>query len=258
MNLIVFFWANAAMTHWPLLAAKQVIACKICAGNSLVWDECDVNQGGSPELARRPDIGQSLTYHRCTQCGFVFTAQLDGWFAQDFAKFIYNDEYIQVDPDYVQVRPASQAQMLLGLIENPHPDFCLLDYGAGSGTLARMLREAGLCADSEDPYSMSNQQSDKRHTHYDIVCAFEVLEHSPNPLFTLGAMRQRLKPAGIMIISTLLQPSDIDQQRCQWWYCMPRNGHISLFSALSLQLALKHIGAKSVQSHSAGLHIARF
>jgi hypothetical protein len=244
--------------EWPLLPLQSRLHCKICGHVAHAWDSCDVNTGGSPELPRRPESGQRLHYHRCSHCGFIFTAQLDGWLADDFRRHIYNDHYIEVDPDYVEARPRAQAEMMRSLLTGSAQHLTVLDYGSGSGKLAERLRETGIACDSFDPFSPSKPSTQSKHQHYDVVCAFEVLEHSPNPLSTLGYMRARLKEQGTLIVSTLLQPGDIETLRCRWWYCMPRNGHISLFSSSSLRLALQHVGAKSIQSPSAGLHIAHF
>ncbi len=189
----------------------------------------------------------------------MFTGQLDHWHPTEFKTHIYNDQYIQVDPDYLQVRPMAQAEMLLRMLVSRPDSLRLLDFGAGSGLLAQQLRSAGIQADSEDPYSGVAVLSPPASAHlYDVVCAFEVIEHSPNPLLTLSQIRAHLKPAGCAIISTLLQPDDIASIGCSWWYCAPRNGHISLFSATALQLAMQQAGATSWQSLSQDLHVAYF
>jgi 2-polyprenyl-3-methyl-5-hydroxy-6-metoxy-1,4-benzoquinol methylase len=242
---------------WPLAQASESVACKICASPALPFGACDVNRGGPPGAAARPARGQSLQYHRCEQCGFMFTAQLDHWSAQEFAQHIYNAHYIEVDPDYAQARPAANAQWLIAQLGKAGDGLQLLDFGAGSGVLAQYLRQAGIAADSADPYSLQECPIAPAQ-QYDWVCAFEVLEHSPHPVQTLDTIRRYLKPAGRLLMSTLLQPADIAQQGCDWWYCAPRNGHISLFTASSLHIALQKTGAIRAQSLSDSLHIANF
>ena len=46
-----------------------------------------------------------------------------------------------------------------------------------------------------------------------------------------------LTDTGIILISTLLQPGDIDSQGLAWWYAAPRNAHVSLYSSASLRNA---------------------
>lgn len=242
---------------WPLAQASASVVCKICAATALPFGVCDVNRGGPPGALARPERGQSLQYHRCGQCGFLFTAQLDHWSAQEFAQHIYNAHYIEVDPDYVQTRPATNAQWLIEQLVKAGDGIQLLDFGAGSGVLAQYLRQAGIAADSADPYSLQANPIDPAQ-QYDWVCAFEVLEHSPHPLQTLDTMRRYLKPNGRLLISTLLQPTDIAQQGCHWWYCAPRNGHISLFKRDALNIALTKIGAKQARSLNEGLHLVQF
>lgn len=247
-----------ATLHWPLAAPAAQIKCKICSNLALEYGQCDINQGGPPHTVVRPELGQALHYHQCTQCGFMFTSQLDHWQAQDFIQHIYNEQYLEVDPDYTDLRPRSQADMLMPSLASVPADFCMLDYGAGNGVLAQLLRQKGVDADSEDPYSQLAHVKPSTLRLYDLVCAFEVLEHSPDPLQTLSLMRSRLKEDGRMLISTLLQPDNIADLRCKWWYCAPRNGHISLFTRAALSLALGVVGAKQTHSFSESLHLAIF
>ncbi len=250
---------------WPLSPPKLGETCKVCGGHAPALGSCDVNSGGPPGAAQRLSLGQVLVYYRCTDCGLMFASQLDSWQPQDFSQHIYNAQYIEVDPDYIHERPWANAQMLLNLLGNqlntfPPKTFALLDFGAGSGLLAQHLRSRGLLADSEDPYSQLalTAYAAPPSARYDMVCAFEVIEHSPTPLQTLAQIKARLKPGGCALISTLLQPDNIATLGCDWWYCAPRNGHISLFSARSLEIALSKAGVTSWRSLSAGLHVAYF
>jgi hypothetical protein len=60
--------------------------------------------------------GIPIYYHRCRDCGFLFTVAWDAWSPEDFARQIYNAEYLRVDPDYVERRPHFNAQMLAQLL----------------------------------------------------------------------------------------------------------------------------------------------
>lgn len=201
-----------------------------------------------------------MVYFRCEDCGFMFATQLDHWQPDDFVQHIYNANYIDVDPDYQRDRPVANASMLLDLLSQRPASLRLLDFGAGSGLLAEQLRSHGIAADSEDPYSnaASAQEARSPERSYDVVCAFEVLEHSVAPLHTLAQIKGHLKPGGLAIISTLLQPENISDIRCNWWYCAPRNGHISLFSTEALTHALRTTGSSMAQSRASGLHLAYF
>ena len=58
-------------------------------------------------------------------------------------------------------------------------------------------------------------------------------------------MSRLLADEGIILCSTLTQPSNFDQLGLGWWYAGPRNGHVSLYSRRSLTIL--------VQKHGLGL-----
>ena len=160
-----------------------------------------------------------------------------------FLKYIYNDDYITVDPDFVEVRPVGNAQTVEQFLGGSRPQINILDYGGGTGRTAELLRERGFSATTYDPFSIHNEMPSGK---FDLVICFEVAEHVPFPLQTMTSMKSFVNKGGGILFSTLLQPADFDQVKLNWWYAGPRNGHISLYSATSLGLLCESCNLKVV------------
>ena len=160
----------------------------------------------------------------------------------DFERFVYNDEYPLIDPDYEDARPRGNATLVGRLLSEARPAR-ILDFGGGNGKLAGFLREAGfLDVQTYDPFVP--QFASKPTGLFDCVICFEMLEHSTDPIQTLANLIGCLTDSGIILISTLLQPADIDRHGLSWWYAAPRNAHVSLYSTTSLEKLVERIGFK--------------
>ena len=83
-----------------------------------------------------------VPYHRCEACGFLFTPFFDNWTQHAFQRFIYNDDYIVVDPEYIGARPIRVAERFADLLA-PARGSRVLDWGAGSGIFAAEMADAG-------------------------------------------------------------------------------------------------------------------
>lgn len=206
--------------------ASCVACCKICGGAAPVLGAVDFNKaceaGGS-----LPRHGRDVTYRRCEACGFLFTRDMDDWPLERFAAEIYNADYARVDPDYLAARPERLAGMMLdGLVGKPRA-IRLLDYGGGEGLLAARLRAAGWNALSWDPFVEGGAPP---AGPFHLVTCFEVMEHAPDPQAIAADIARLLAPGGQVIFSTLTQPEPFAPHGLDWWYCAPRNGHVSLFT----------------------------
>ena len=73
-----------------------------------------------PADGRRPDLVRALR-----RCGFCFAPEMHRWSIEEFSTRIYNDDYHHVDPDYLELRPHANAQMLAtnsgNMRSNPAP-----------------------------------------------------------------------------------------------------------------------------------------
>jgi 2-polyprenyl-6-hydroxyphenyl methylase/3-demethylubiquinone-9 3-methyltransferase len=218
--------------------------CKICGAVALAFGELDFNRScATPESVVLPASGMAIEYNRCPDCGFLFSAAFDGWTSQEFLEKIYNEQYLAVDPDYVERRPAASATFLAQLFSAAKASLSVLDYGGGNGALARQLRQSGFAAaDTYDPLVGEFARLPDRK--YPIVCCFETLEHTPDPLAAMAEMAKLLDEPGIIVFSTVVQPADIQAQGLGWWYAGPRNGHISLFSRKSMERAWRKTGLR--------------
>ncbi len=188
------------------------------------------------EKAGKPFLpsGVMVDYHRCKNCGFIFTRFFDAFTMHDFEKMIYNDDYITVDPLYPEIRPRSNAAFLRNVTNQCCLGECpprILDYGAGNGKLREYL-SSDLDVTNYDPLNALFNVLPKEK--YDIVFSSEVIEHVPEPKVLMQDWCNVLHKDGVVLFSTMLQPPDIMDVKASWWYISPRNGHISIFSSASL------------------------
>jgi SAM-dependent methyltransferase len=212
--------------------------CKICRAPAAPFDAVDFAKNCcEPAGLVLPRTGRTVTYYRCADCGFIFTTFCDGFSPEDFAREIYNDGYARVDPLYRSIRPEANARLLREVIA----DACgfaapprLLDHGAGSGALARLLGDRAA-VHSYDPFSAGLAAPPAGR--FEVVFSAEVIEHVTRSLDALAAMRDLLAPGGVMLFSTMVPPPDIAEVRAAWWYISPRNGHISIYTHRALELA---------------------
>jgi 2-polyprenyl-6-hydroxyphenyl methylase/3-demethylubiquinone-9 3-methyltransferase len=233
--------------------APPATACKCCGAPARLYDVVDFHkncaQGREPVLAAS---GVPVYYHRCGECGLVFTTRFDDFSIADFARHIYNGDYALVDPDYRDVRPGHNAGLVRHLF-GARPQLRVLDYGGGNGRLAELLRQAGFAdVRTFDPFVP--EHAERPQGVFDLLLCFEVMEHTTDPRGTLRDMAALLAPRGLILCSTLLQPADFDSLGLGWWYAGPRNGHVSLYSERSLALLGRSLGL-TLASFDSCLHI---
>lgn len=229
--------------------------CKICGAAAPLFGVVDFNRSCEEVRGRYlPLSGIAICYWRCPVCGFLFTDSFDDWTEADFKKYIYNDDYLAVDPDYCETRPIDRAEWMTRNFEKDKSRLRVLDYGGGNGLLSESLRRSGfVAAETYDPFTaeFSRLPSGK----FEIVSCFETLEHLPDPTGGIAALASFVAEPGIVVFSTLVQPADVTTQRTNWWYIGPRNGHISMFTRFSLAMAWMRCGF-ATGSLDDNMHIA--
>lgn len=231
------------------------LPCPICTAPSTPLDVVDFNKSCAESWgAYLPLSGIPVYYYLCGHCGHCHAPEFRRWSHEDFSRRIYNEDYLQIDPDYVEKRPATYAEHLDQLLGDAAPTIRHLDYGGGSGRLSELLRNSGWQSTSYDPFANPDVHPAELGT-FDLITAYEIFEHAADAHELMGTLSALLAGDGLMIISTLLSDEEIaPQRRITWWYASPRNGHISLFSRKSLTLLAARYGF-NVGGFTPGLHV---
>jgi len=227
--------------------------CPICGAGAPAHDVVDFGRCCEPARSLYPPLtGEAIYYHLCPGCGFCFAPAMHRWSRETFAAKVYNDEYKLVDPDYVETRPRGNADLLARMF----PDFGArrhLDFGGGNGLLSRCLAARGWNSASYDPF-VDGVIDPNSQARFDLISAFEVLEHATDVRATMREMTGRLAADGLLLVSTLLSDGHLARrERLTWWYAAPRNGHVSLLSRQSLALLAQDFGL-AASSASEDLH----
>jgi hypothetical protein len=244
-------------TTLPALSPLAPPRCSACGaaspqalGDKDLAYSCNDHFEGQAQFAA---AGAPVRYHRCGHCQFTFTAALDGWTPQDFKAHIYNADYVRADPVFVDIRPARNAQMVAALWNRALADTVVLDFGGGDGAFARKLQAMGHRCHTVDAFH--GEDTPDLLGSYALITCFEVIEHVPHGDLDawLATLLTHLSPQGTVLLSTELLDADMALSN---WYIAPRNGHISLHTAASLQaLAARHgLGVFSINHE---MHVLR-
>ena len=234
-------------------------ACKVCGGVSRLFGVTDFNRSCEEVRGKvLPLAGLAVYYRRCEACGLVYTDAMDDWSHGEFADHIYNDAYVEVDPDFETKRPEGGATMVAGTFSNFASTLSILDYGGGNGRLADRLRAAGFAgAATYDPFHPDHRA--RPQGTFSLVTCFETLEHMPDPKAGAADIASFLPDesagGGMVLFSTLVQPADFAAQGMRWWYIGPRNGHVTLHTRASLAALWKPLGLQ-VASFNDNMHAA--
>ncbi len=230
-------------------------ACKICQQPSHLFDIVDFGKTARENFYPRGLVGVPVLYLKCDGCGFVFTHFFDDFTDEQWRRFVYNEEYAEVDPAFLGLRPALNARLIEAyLCGRRRARVVGLDFGGGNGATVSLLRNKGWTYDAFDPFGLNDVKAE-RIGKYNLCSAFEVFEHLPDPVSSLKSILDKATPGRLTIIITTLVHDGVitDDLRLAWWYAAPRNGHVSLFSHAALRALAGRFGLQLTSSK--GTHL---
>jgi hypothetical protein len=221
------FGLNPRRRDEPLRTGRE---CKLCSYPAWHFDYVDFFKSCNDYPFGRSGI--AVEFFRCQRCELIFTDFCDSWTPADFSAFIYNSDYVKVDPEYIDVRPRRSAEELGPSLVGAE-SARILDYGSGSGGFAGHMELRGFDRmESYDPFSSPERPTGK----FDIITCFDVIEHSPTPRQTLHDVLNYMADDGCVLVGQTLQPYNIKEIKGDWWYIAPRNGHVVTYSSETLHL----------------------
>lgn len=210
---------------------------------------CGVCALESAPFARARILGRhDVQYFRCAACGFVQTEK-PYWLAEAYSAAIARTDVGLVRRN---VEQSKLLRALIPLIAEPPGRF--LDYGGGYGMLVRLMRDAGFDFRWEDAHCENLFAQDFAagpDDRFEMVTAFEVLEHLEDPRAGLADMLRR---SDSVLLGTYLLPEPCPLPADWWYYGLDQGQHIGLHTRRSLERLAAGAGAR-LYSNGINLHL---
>lgn len=234
----------------------------------LEYVNCNLCEADDPRLLYRirgAQTGGVFDIVRCRVCGLVYT---NPRLRRDFAATLYNQQYYAgtgFDPAFHGTTTTRLGtKMLLTWVRNEFLKSSetprLADVGGGQGAFVAYSQELGydalLVEQAESCIQHAREQGlqvyhgeitdpffqDKEYL-YDVISAWEVLEHVYGPMDFLKQVYRLLKPGGLFIYST----GNVNEARLwrgRWGYFQIPEGHVYFYSPKTMTGFLQKAGFK--------------
>lgn len=176
------------------------------------------------------------SYLECNACGLVVLPN-PSWLRDAYSEAITSLDIGLLGRGFALSRFTSRVIRAQGL-----SDGSFLDWAGGYGTLTRLMRDLGFDFHHHDPlcenmFAKGHEAGEQ--APYDLVTAYEVLEHLPDPVESL---RRLCTSTDLLLFTTYVLPSPAPQPE-DWWYYTPETGqHVTFYSVRALELLAEHQG----------------
>lgn len=174
-------------------------------------------------------------YHKCINCSFVQTDE-PIWLEEAYQSAITSLDIGMISRNNT-LKTESTA-----IIDSCFPEAKIfLDFAGGYGIFVRLMRDSGFNFYRQDDYcqnifSKNFDLKDIQTNKFDVVTAFEVLEHFENPIKEIEKI---FNFSDSVIFSTEIAPeTNIEIEN--WWYIAQETGqHIAFYSKKSMEIIAK-------------------
>lgn len=192
------------------------------------------------------DVIQDFIFRQCSKCAFVFTPDI----TPEYLKNLYAKGYHGPEdggPQKGWSKDFSFLEPALKLL--PDGPLRVLDFGTGQDLVPDELRRLGhrvIAVDIAPPIRPHPDrltgdvlELDLKMNQFDLVYAFQVFEHLPNPRSILEELLRLLKPEGLLLIHTDMETeARLENEFRNWWYVTPPD-HCSFYRPETFRIALK-------------------
>jgi 2-polyprenyl-3-methyl-5-hydroxy-6-metoxy-1,4-benzoquinol methylase len=195
--------------------------CRICENTSEFFSDAEIL------------FKYKIKYYKCPNCGFVQTEE-PYWLDEAYSDAINHSDIGLLKRNSDLVCPT--ANVISKFFDSSKK---FLDYGAGYGVFVRMMRDRGYDFYWQDKYCDNLYAKDftvKEKENYEVLTAYEVFEHLPDPVKEFGEM---LKYSDNILFSTYIIPSDNPKPQDWWYFALDHGQHVSLYTEKSLSLLAK-------------------
>jgi hypothetical protein len=222
----------------PVLANEHCNErCKVCASA--------LRPFGTGRVLDRHEV----RYYRCESCGFVQT-EPPYWLDE-----AYEIALIPADVGAAQ-RNIELAALTQGVIQQFfRADERFLDYGGGYGLFVRLMRDRGFDFRWHDRYAPNllsrGFEAAVDTDGFELVTAFEVLEHLVDPVAELAEMLRR---GDSVLCTTQILPATVPRPGEWWYYALYGGQHVSLFTLPALHRLAARVGRRLI-SDGVSVHL---
>lgn len=152
-------------------------------------------------------------------------------------------------------------QKVINYIKKKRSSGRLLDVGCALGSLLQVAKQQGFMAEGIDISNFAVKQcknlglsatqgviSDiKKRNYFDIVTAFEVIEHELDPISTVKTIHKLLKKNGLLVVTVPNSKTVFSKVMGSRWFGYHNKEHLFHYTDATLQLILKKGNFKNIK-----------